>query len=89
MQAHTTVRPDAKGRIALGSLAKGVSSYRIHAEKDGRLILEPYAEIPARELWLLENKKALKQVQKGMKDAASGKVSSRGDFSRYIDEDLD
>jgi hypothetical protein len=44
-----TVRPDAKGRIALGALAKGVSSFRVHQE-NGRLILEPYVEIPIHEL---------------------------------------
>ena len=72
-----TVRPDAKGRIALGAYAKGVSSYRIHQEKDGRLILEPYKEIPAREAWLFENDAALTKVRKGLKDVAAGKVSRR------------
>lgn len=75
-QAHT-VRPDSKGRIALGAYARGVSSYRIHQDKDGRLILEPYKEIPAREAWLFENDAALKKVRKGLKDAAAGKVSRR------------
>ena len=75
-QAHT-VRPDSKGRITLGAYAKGVSSYRIHQEKDGRLILEPYKEIPAREAWLFENDAALTKVRKGLKEAAAGKVSRR------------
>ena len=39
--AEFTVRPDAKGRVTLGALAKGVSSYRISKEADGRLLLEP------------------------------------------------
>ncbi len=73
-----TIRPDSKGRIALGAYAKGVSSYRIHQEKDGRLILEPYKEIPAREAWLFENGGALKKVRKGLKDAAAGNISRWG-----------
>ena len=73
-----TVRPASKGRITLGAYAKGVSSYRVHQEKDGRLILEPYKEIPAREAWLFENDAALTKVRKGLKDAAAGKVSRRG-----------
>jgi hypothetical protein len=80
-----TVRPDSKGRITLGAYAKGVSSYRIHAEKDGRLILEPYREIPAREAWLYENKTALAKVRKGLKDAKEGKVRRAGDFTKFID----
>jgi hypothetical protein len=80
-----TVRPDSKGRVALGVYAKGVSSFRIHAEKDGRLVLEPYKEIPAREAWLYENKAALAKVRKGLKDAKDGKVKRGGDFTKFID----
>lgn len=79
-----TVRPDSKGRIALGAYAKGVSSYRIRQEKDGRLILEPYAEVPAREAWLYKNKKALESVRQGLRDAKAGKVHDLGDFTKYI-----
>jgi hypothetical protein len=81
---NQTVRPDAKGRITLGAYAKGVSSYRIRQEKDGRLILEPYAEIPAREAWLYKNKKALESVRQGLRDAKAGKAKRLGDFSKFI-----
>lgn len=82
-----TVHPDAKGRITLGALAKGISSFQISSDRDGRIILEPYVEIPAREQWLLKNKSALRQVQKGLQDSAEGKVSKRGDFRKYIDDE--
>jgi hypothetical protein len=82
---HRTVHPDTKGRITLGALAKGVSSFQITTDKDGRIILEPYVEIPAREKWLFKNKAALKQVQKGLEDSAAGKVSARGDFRKYTE----
>lgn len=88
VSAHT-VHPDAKGRISLGNLAKGISSFQISTDKDGRIILEPYVEIPARESWLFKNKTALKQVQKGLKDSAKGKVSTRGDFTKFIDTEID
>ena len=84
-----TVHPDAKGRIALGSLAAGISSFLVTTEKDGRIILEPYVEIPAREQWLFKNDAALKQVKKGLQDSAKGKVSKRGDFSKYIDTEIE
>jgi len=84
---HTrTVYPDAKGRITLGGLAKGISSFHITTDKEGRIILEPFIEIPACEQWLFKNKVAMKQVQKGLEDSAAGRVSERGDFSQYIDE---
>lgn len=82
----TKVRPDAKGRIFLGQLAKGVSSYTV-IKDHGRIILEPNVEIPAQEKWLWENKTALRQVRKGLQDAAAGKVKSRGSFSKFVDED--
>ena len=84
-----SVRPDSKGRIALGAFAKGVSSYRIHQQADGRLILEPYKEIPVREAWLYENDAALTKVHKGLKDAAAGKVSKRGHSSKFVDDETD
>jgi len=64
-----------------------VSSFHVTHHKDGRIILEPYTEIPLREKWLYENKVALKQVTKGIKDAAQGKLVSRGDFSKYLYDD--
>lgn len=90
MTAHArTVHPDTKGRITLGSLAKGISSFQVSTDGDGRIILEPYVEIPARESWLFKNKAALKQVQKGLQDSAKGKVSKRGDFTKFIDTEID
>lgn len=80
------VRPDAKGRITLGKLAEGISSYHISRDSNGRITLEPFAEIPAREKWLFDNKKAMKQVLRGVKDSAEGKASSRGSFSKYLEE---
>lgn len=79
------VRPDSKGRISLGILAKGVSSYNIIKESD-RIILEPNVEIPAREKWLWENKAALAKVKKGLEDSAAGRTKSRGSFAKFADE---
>ena len=33
------LRPDSKGRIALGEIANKVSSYRVTVEEDGRVTL--------------------------------------------------
>ena len=89
MRAYHTkiVRPDAKGRVALGKLTKGISGFSVKQDTHNRIILEPYVEIPAREKWLFANKVALEQVQKGLKDSAKGRVSSRGSFARYTADD--
>ena len=84
--AEITVRPDSKGRVTLGALAKGVSSFRVREEADGRLILEPYVEIPARERWVYDNPQVLASLERGIADAAAGRVKSRGSFSKYLKE---
>jgi hypothetical protein len=84
------VRPDSKGRISLGHyIAEGVSAYSITESKDHKLILEPYVEMPAREKWLFNNKTALTKVKRGLKDAAEGRLIDKGNFSQYVDDDID
>ncbi len=82
-----TLRPDSKGRIALGALAKGVSSFRVHKEEGGRVVLEPFAEIPLREQWLYNNPQALEAVRQGLKDSAAGRIFDLGDFTQYANDE--
>jgi hypothetical protein len=77
------VKPDSKGRITLGKVADGVSSYGVSVDDDGRVLLEPFAEIPAKERWLFENPTARKRIKRGLADAASGRVRSLGSFARH------
>lgn len=56
------LRPDSKGRISLGAIANNVSSYRISVEGNGRVVLEPYTEIPLSEKWIFEDKELLEKV---------------------------
>lgn len=78
------VRPDSKGRISLGKWAKGVSSFIVHPGVDGKLVLEPFSEVPAKERWLFDNREALTAVKQGLSEAAQGKVRSRGSFKKYL-----
>lgn len=82
------VRPDSKGRIPLGQLANGVSSFSIITDGD-RIILQPYSEIPTSEKWIFDNKPALISLKKGLSQAKSGDIQSRGSFSQYADEDIE
>ncbi len=81
-----TLRPDSKGRIALGKFAKNVSSFRVHVEADGKLVLEPFAEISLRERWIYENPEISASIDRGMADAKAGRVVSRGSFKKYLTE---
>lgn len=82
------VRPDSRGRISLGHLADGVSGYSLTI-KDHKIILEPYVEIKAQEKWLFDNKKALKKVEQGLKDAAAGRISKKGSFAEFSNDEIE
>lgn len=82
-----SVRPDARGRIYLGDIAKGISSYSVELHDDGKITLDPKVEIPAREAWLYQNNTALNSVKRGLKDTANGRVSQMPDFSGYLDDE--
>jgi hypothetical protein len=87
MQTETKIlRPDAKGRVALGELAKGISSFHVSIDKKQRIILEPFSEIPAREAWLFANKKALASVLKGIEQSAKGQTVSLGSFAKFAED---
>ena len=82
-------RPDAKGRIALGEYAKGVSRFTIEIDKQDRIILDPNVEIPQREMWLHRNKSAKKSVNTGLEQASSGNLKSRPSYAKHSEDDID
>lgn len=47
-----------------------------------KIVLEPYTEIPIREKWIFNNKTAISQVKRGLKDSAEKRVSKRGSFAK-------
>jgi hypothetical protein len=69
------LRPDSKGRVTLGKLAEGVSSYVARRQKDGKILLEPFVEIPADERWLHQSAEAMASVRRGIADAKAGRVT--------------
>lgn len=66
---------DDRNRLTLGELLKGSKRVRLYKNDRGELLLMPTTEIPDSEMWLYRNKEALQNVQKGLKDAAEGKIS--------------
>lgn len=65
---------DDRNRITLGDLFRGYKRVRLYKNDLGELLLQPTVEIPASELWLFQNREALKTVQMGLKDASGGKI---------------
>lgn len=62
------LRPDSKGKLNIGDLVQGVSSYRVVIGEDGVLTLYPYAEIPFSEKWIFENKELLEKFKNENKE---------------------
>lgn len=83
------VRPDSKGRITLGRLAEGVSGFSVTETEDHKIILEPYTEIPVREKWLFNNRVAQGKVKQGLEDAKLSKISKKGSFAKFADDDIE
>ena len=85
----TTARPDERGRITLGSaLTKDVSRFDVFFnEETGEVLLKPYKEIPAQEVWFYKNEKAQRLLAKGIEEAKTGKVKKIDlKKSSWIDE---
>jgi len=74
-QEITTKTVDDRKRITLGELIKNSKRVRLYKNKRGEILLIPVVEIPASEIWLFQNKEALKSVQKGMQEAFEGRIS--------------
>ena len=77
-----------RGAAEIGSLAEGVSGFRL-TQEDNRIILEPLVELPAREYWLRDNGAARESIARGLEDSAAGRTKDRGSFAQYAEIDLD
>lgn len=83
-----TLRPDAKGRVTLGALAEGVSSFHVTINEDGSILLEPYSEVPLKEKWIFEDKSVYRKIRKGLIESSKGEIKSLGDFKQFSDDGL-
>ena len=84
-------RVDEKGRVYLGKLGKegpaaSTKLYKVYQNSFGQIILDPLAVVPAHEVWLLKNPKAMKMVAQGWEDAKKGRlVKAREDYTKYAE----
>lgn len=72
---HVKVNLDSRNRIPLTKVLRNceAKTFDMYWEND-KLILVPMVEIPERETWVYKNKKVLASLEKGLSDAAHGKV---------------
>lgn len=87
------VNMDDKQRICLTRVLsknerENFNSFRIYRE-EGKIILEPVAEVPEKDHWIYKDRKALASLLKGIRDAEEGRMHDLGSFSKYVDEDED
>lgn len=66
-----------------------MSNKMVRSDSKGRIILEPYAEVPIQEKWLFDNKNALKKVKQGINDAALNRVAEKGSFAKYLKDETE
>lgn len=66
---------DDRNRLTLGEIFKGYKRVRLYKNDRGEIFLQPIVEIPASELWLFQNSKALEGVQRGLGNASEGKIT--------------
>ena len=83
------VRPDSRGRIALGRALEDIedASFNVYRDDTGRIVLDPQVSIPASEAWLFRNRTALASLRRGLSQAASGKTRVIGSFAPHADDD--
>ena len=81
------MKPDNKSRISLGraQVDRGIT-YRIYRNKAGQILLDPCLQVPVGEAWLFKNKKALKAVMTGIRQAEEGKTRAAGSFAEFADD---
>ncbi len=82
------VRPDSRGRLTLGQMARA-KSYRVMVNDAGQILLDPVVSIPEREVWLWQNPDALASVQRGIQHSAAGETHDLGSFTQYADVEVD
>ncbi|MEI8124539.1 MAG: hypothetical protein WCG42_02150 [Parachlamydiaceae bacterium] len=87
------IQMDDKYRICLGSFLskeerEQLSSFRVSRQEDGKIVLDPFMEIPARDHWIYKNPKASASLKRGIEDAENGRIVDVDiDFSQFLDDE--
>jgi hypothetical protein len=81
----TKLKVDNRKRIVFGDLLPdNTSSVRVYKE-GSKIILEPFVEIPAHELWLMQNPEALARLKTALNEQETHDL---GSFAQFADLEL-
>jgi len=61
-----------------------IDAFEILIGDEGDVLLRPMANIPSKELWIYQNPKILKRIQKGLQDAGEGKVKEVKNLKKFL-----
>ncbi len=65
-----------------------MSSFRVSRQEDGKIVLDPLVEIPAREHWIYKNPEAMASLMRGIEDAKKGRIVEVDEnFSKFLDDE--
>lgn len=80
------VRPDARGRLTLGSAAEAVD-YRVLTNEKGQILLDPVVSIPASEAWLWQNPAIRASMERALRQAEADEFEDLGSFAQFASDD--
>ena len=61
-----------------------VDAFEILIGDEGDILLRPMANIPSRELWIYQNPKVLKRIQRGLQDVQDGKIKEVKNLKKFL-----
>jgi hypothetical protein len=60
----------------------------VSRQEDGKIVLDPLVEIPAREHWIYKNPEAMASLMRGIEDAKKGRIVEVDEnFSKFLDDE--
>ena len=80
------IRPDARGRMTLGSAAQD-ADYRVLVNEKGQILLDPVVSIPASEAWLWKSPALRASMERALSQAEAGEFEALGSFAQFASED--
>ena len=89
-EAIAEAEADSRGRVTIARAgAKPGRRYRVYANVDGLVVLEPVVSIPEREMLVWEDPDLAQRIRDGIAAAEAGKTIDRGSFAQFLAEDDD
>ncbi|HCG76544.1 MAG: hypothetical protein COZ37_04715 [bacterium (Candidatus Ratteibacteria) CG_4_10_14_3_um_filter_41_18] len=61
-----------------------IDALEILLGNEGDILLRPMTNIPSKELWIYQNPRVLKRIQKGLQDAREGKIKEVKNLKKFL-----